>query len=123
MPSQRRVSEFVAAVREGRYVEAIEGFYAENASMKENLGPERRGRDALIQYEKAVLGGLKSMVTRNVGAVLIDGDRVVINWLFEMTGHDGSVRRMDELALQTWRDDRIVEEQFYYDTGQLTVTY
>ena len=123
MPSQHRVSEFVAAVREGRYVEAIEGFYAENASMKENLGPERRGRDALIQYEKAVLGGLKSMVTRNVGAVLIDGDRVVINWLFEMTGHDGSVRRMDELALQTWRDDRIVEEQFYYDTGQLTVTY
>ncbi len=123
MPSQHRVSEFVAAVREGRYVEAIEDFYAEESTMKENLGPERRGRDVLIQYEKAVLGGLKAMVTRKVGAVLIDGDRVVINWLFEMTGQDGSVRRLDELALQTWRDDWIVEEQFYYDPGQLAVTH
>ena len=123
MPSHHRVSEFVAAVREGRYVEAIEDFYAEESTMKENLGPERRGRDVLIQYETAVLGRLKTMVTRKVGAVLIDGDHVVINWLFEMTGQDGSVRRLDELALQTWRDDWIVEEQFYYDPGQLAVTH
>ena len=26
--------------------------------------------------------------------------------------------RLDELTLQTWRDDKIVEEQFYYDPGQ-----
>jgi len=123
MPSQHRVSEFVAAVREGRYVEAIEDFYAENSAMKENLGPERRGREVLIQYERAVLGALRGMVTRDVGAVLIDGDRVVINWLFEMTAKDGSVRRLDELALQTWRDEWIVEEQFYYDPGQLAATH
>jgi len=119
MPSQHRVSEFVAAVSEGRHVEAIEAFYAEDATMKENLGPERRGRDVLIQQERAVLDRLTTIVTQHVGVVLIDGDHVVINWVFEMTGRDGSVRRMDELALQTWRDDRIVEEQFYYDPGQL----
>jgi hypothetical protein len=119
MPSPERVHEFVNAVREGRYVEAIEDFYAEESTMKENLGPERQGRDLLIQHEKAVLSGLKKMATQRVGAVLIDGERVVINWVFEMTGHDGAVRRLDELALQTWRDDHIVEEQFYYDPGQL----
>jgi hypothetical protein len=26
---------------------------------------------------------------------------------------------MDELALQRWRGDRIVEERFYYDPAQL----
>ena len=123
MPSQQRVHEFVAAVRKGRYVEAIEDFYAEDSAMKENLGPQRLGRDLLIQHEKAVLSGLKRMATHHVGAVLIDGDRVVINWVFEMTGRDGSVRRLDELALQTWRGDQIVEEQFYYDPGQLTTTH
>jgi hypothetical protein len=119
MPSAERVNQFVAAVRDGRYVEAIEDFYAEESSMKENLGPERKGRDLLIQHEKAVLGGLKGMTTHHVGAVLIDGDHVVINWVFEMTGNDGSVRRLDELALQTWRGDQIVQEQFYYDPGQM----
>lgn len=123
MPSSERVNQFVAAVREGRYVEAIEVFYAENSSMKENLGPERQGRDLLIQHEKAVLSGLKRMATQRVGAVLIDGDRVVINWVFEMTGNDGSVRRLDELALQTWRGDQIVQEQFYYDPGQLATDH
>lgn len=52
--------------------------------------------------------------------MLVDGDNVVIRWVFRMTAHDGSVRRMDELALQTWREGRIVAEQFYYDRGQLT---
>ncbi len=123
MPSQDRVNAFVAAVREGRYVEAIEGFYVESATMQENLGPTRAGRETLIQHEKAVLGALARMSTRHVGPVLIDGDRVAINWVFEMTGHDGSVRRLDELALQTWRGERIVEEQFYYDPGQLAATH
>ena len=119
MPSPDRVNAFVAAVREGRYVEAIERFYVESATMRENLGPARTGRAALIQHEEAVLGALARMSTRHVGPVLVDGDRVAINWVFEMTGRDGSVRRLDELALQTWRGDQIVEEQFYYDPGQL----
>ena len=119
MPSQDRVNAFVETVREGRYVQAIEDFYAEAATMRENLGPVRGGRDTLVKHEQAVLAGLKTMKTRHADLVAIDGDSVVINWVFEMTGGDGKLRRMDELALQTWVDDQIVEEQFYYDPGQL----
>jgi ketosteroid isomerase-like protein len=123
MPSRERVTAFVSAVREGRYVDAIADFYAEDATMSENGASPRSGRDALIAQEKMVLGGLKAMTTRDVGPVLVDGNNVVVKWVFEMTGHDGSVRRMEELALQIWRDDRIVEERFYYDPGQLAVTH
>lgn len=121
MPTIERVQDLIAAVQTGRYVEAIETFYAEDATMRENLGAPRGGRSTLVAHETAVLSGLERMATRDVGAVLIDGDRVVINWVFEMSGRDGVVRRMDELALQTWSGDRIVEEQFYYDPGQLAV--
>jgi hypothetical protein len=51
--------------------------------------------------------------------VLVDGDRVSINWVFEMTTRDGKKRLFDELALQKWSGERIVEEQFYYDPAQL----
>lgn len=122
MPSPARVNAFVAAVRDGRYVEAIEDYYAETATMQDNLQPERGGRDVLVAHEKAVLQRLKTMETREVGPVLIDGDHVVVNWVFEMTTPDGTVRRMDELALQTWRGDRIVAERFYYDPGQLALS-
>ena len=36
------------------------------------------------------------MRTERVGAVLVDGDHVTINWVFEMTGRDGKKRLLDE---------------------------
>jgi hypothetical protein len=118
MPSRERVNAFVATVLAGRYVEAIANFYAEDASMRDNLGEPRVGRDVLIATEKATLGAVR-IVTRRAAPVMVDGDRVVIGWVFEITGPDGEVRRLDELALQTWRGDRIAEEQFYFDPSQL----
>jgi ketosteroid isomerase-like protein len=122
MPSRERVNAFVAAVRQGRYVEAIADFYAPDATMCENLGAPRGGRDSLIAHEKAVLGSLKRMVTTKADPVLVDGDRVAIGWTFEMTGQDGGVRELTELALQTWRGDEIAEERFFYDPAQLQTT-
>jgi ketosteroid isomerase-like protein len=120
MPSIERVQAFVAAVRDGRFVEAIEDYYDVDASMRENLAPPRVGRDVLVAGEKAVLSGVHQIATHGVGPVLVDGDHVVINWVFQITNKDGSVRRLDELALQTWRGDRIIAEQFYYDPSQYT---
>jgi ketosteroid isomerase-like protein len=122
MPSRERVNAFVATVREGRYVDAIADFYAPEASMRDNLGEPRAGRDTLIATEKAMLASVQRIATRRAAPVIVDGDRVVIGWLFEITASDGQVRRLDELALQTWRGDRIVEEQFYFDPAQLAAT-
>ncbi|HXV00063.1 MAG TPA: nuclear transport factor 2 family protein [Caulobacteraceae bacterium] len=121
MPSRERVNAFVATVRAGRYVEAIEQFYAPEATMRDNGGPPRGGRDVLIAHEKAMLGQVRDMATRQASPVIVDGDRVVLGWVFEFTTADGEIRRLDELALQTWRDEHIVEERFYYDPAQLAV--
>ena len=119
MPSRTRVAEFISYVEAGKYVEAISDFYAETAFMKENLAEPRVGRENLIRHERAVLAVLAQMRTERVGPVLVDGDRVSINWVFEMTTRDGKKRLFDELALQKWSGERIVEEQFYYDPAQL----
>lgn len=119
MPSRTRVADFVSYVEARRYDEAISDFYAETASMKENLGEPRVGRENLVNHERAVLAGLAQMRTERVGAVLVDGDHVAIHWVFAMTTHDGKKRLFDELALQKWSGERIIEEQFYYDPAQL----
>ena len=119
MPDRNRVEALVAQVRDGAYVEAIEAFYAEGATMQENLAAPREGRDHLLQHERGVLAGLKQMRTVSAGPVLVDGDHAVIKWVFEMTLADGTTRRLEELALQRWQGDRIVAEQFFYDPAQL----
>jgi hypothetical protein len=119
MPDRSRVEDLVARVRDGAYVEAIEAFYAEGATMQENLAAPREGRDHLMQHERGVLASLKQMRTVSAGPVLLDGDHAVIKWVFEMTLPDGSTRRLEELALQRWQGDRVVAEQFFYDPAQL----
>lgn len=119
MPDVDHVEAFIARVEGLDHVGAIEDFYHADASMQENLGPLRTGIDALIASEKAALvrmGGAPKSTCRRFA---IHGDTVFINWTFEIPASDGVVRVFDEIAVQTWRGDRIAEERFYYDPGAM----
>jgi ketosteroid isomerase-like protein len=100
----------------GDHVRAIAEHYHEEASMQENLQTPRRGRAVLMAHETKVLERVK-MHTHPDPIFLIDGDHVVINWIFDATSKDGTTRRLNELALQRWDGDRIAEERFVYDTA------
>jgi ketosteroid isomerase-like protein len=115
MPSRQTVQEFITLVEQGHYVEAIEQFYAPDASMQENSQPPRKGRDRLVAYERAVIAACSAMRTLPVESWLVDGDHVVIHWVFEFTRLSGKMMRIDELAHQRWEGDKIVEERFFYD--------
>jgi ketosteroid isomerase-like protein len=119
MPSRAVVEAFIATVVSGQHVEAIERFYAEDASMRENQQPPREGRDVLVAHERAALARMAAINTLPVERWLLDGDRVVINWVFEITDKDGRTRRMDELSIQDWDGAKIVREQFYYDPASI----
>ena len=117
MPSRERVEAFLKAVVEGSHVKAIADFYHDDATMQENLGVPRRGKETLMAREQSVLDQLQKMHTHPVQTFLVDGDNVAIRWTFDKTDKDGVVQRLEELALQQWRGDRIVKEQFFYDTA------
>jgi len=119
MPERGRVEAFIARVVSGAHAEAIEEFYHEDASMQENLSPPRVGRDTLVANERAALARAKSVYTHPVDAFFIDGDRVVVHWIFEFTRPDDTIMRIEELAFQVWRGDRIQTERFYYDPAQM----
>lgn len=118
MPTRERVHAFVAMVEAGEFVEAIRQFYTDDATMQENLGAIRSGREALVAGEEAALRGVKSITTRPGSTYAVDGDRVIVRWVFDIALPDGKTFTLDELAYQTWRGDRIARERFYYDPGQ-----
>jgi hypothetical protein len=100
-------------------VGAIARWYAEDASMQENQGEPRVGRELLMAGEQKTLDRVASVKTELLAPPLVDGDRVAIRWRFTFTGKDGSVRSIEEVAWQTWQDDKIVRETFFYDPGQM----
>ncbi|MCR9212297.1 MAG: nuclear transport factor 2 family protein [Proteobacteria bacterium] len=118
MPDRSRVEEFISTVVCGDHVAAIADFYHEDAFMQENDGEPRKGRDRLLDHEKAALERIRSMETHPVNTYLLDGDNVVIQWTFDIVDAEGQKRRLEELAMQRWKGDRIQEERFYYDSAR-----
>ncbi len=119
MPARETLEHFIATVESNAHVEAIEMFYTPDASMQENEAAPRVGRALLVESERQVLARMKSVKSTCVRPVFVDGDRVVIRWVFEFVRQDGSALRMDELALQRWNGELVAEEKFYYDPRQL----
>jgi ketosteroid isomerase-like protein len=119
MPSQASVEAFVAMVESGEHAAAIERFYSEDASMQENQAEPRSGRAALVAAERRMMASATAIRSQCVRPVLIEGDTVVIQWIFEFDLRDGSLLHLEELAHQTWRGERIARERFFYDPAQM----
>lgn len=122
MPDPATLERFIARVESNAHVEAIEEFYAEDASMRENMKEPRVGRATLMEREGKTMAQAKSVSSQCVRPVFVNGDRVVIRWIFDFEWPDGTRTHMEELAYQRWEGDKIAEEQFFYDPAQLSRT-
>jgi SnoaL-like domain len=118
MPSSETLERFIARVEQNFHAEAIEEFYTEDGSIRENQAPPRVGRSKLVEGERAVLARAKSVQSQCVRPVLVDGSIAVIRWVFRFEWLDGSTTRMEEIAYQRWEGERIAQEQFFYDPAQ-----
>lgn len=118
MPTTQTLENFIARVEQNAHVEAIEEFYTPDATMQENQSAPRGGRDALVAGEARVMARAKSVTSQCVRPAFVNGNYVVIRWIFRFEWPDGSVTRMEELAHQRWQGERIAQETFFYDPAQ-----
>jgi hypothetical protein len=120
MPDRHVVEAFAAAVESNDHVGAIERFYAPDAFTRENQNDPRKGREALAARERAVLASVARVETTRLSPIFIDGDHSAIHWRFAFTPKDnGPPRVMEEIAVQTWRGNELIAEQFFYDPAQM----
>ncbi len=118
MPTPETLKRFIARVEQNAHAEAIEEFYTQNASMRENQADPRVGRDLHVANEGKVLARARSVQSRCIRPVFADGDHVVIRWIFRFEWLDGTVTDMEELAYQRWEGEFMAEEEFFYDPIQ-----
>jgi hypothetical protein len=120
MPKPETIEKFIAQVETNEHDKAIELFYHENASMQENNSKPRVGRDFLVNNEREVLAKTKSVASKCIKPVFINGDNVVIRWQFTFNWLNGTTTNIEEIAYQRWEGEKIMEEKFFYDPAQMT---
>jgi len=118
MSIKPQVLDLIRLVENGRMLDAITTYYDENVAMQENVSPPIVGFATNYEREAAFYGSLTSLKF-TLASVVVEGDRAVINWVFDYTTSDGQRYRMDEIAVQTWRNGKIVHERYIYDTATL----
>ena len=113
--TRERVGMLIAMAEQGKFLEAIQEFYSEDATMQENNRPARVGLEALLANERRVLASLKEIRVNRADSFIVDGDRAAINWVYHFIDNAGRELRRNEMAYQVWKDGKIIRERFFYD--------
>ena len=117
MPKLETIENFIAMVEANQHVEAVERFYALEASVQDNQS-EPRGKDKQIENEKKLLQQVKKMYSKCVRPYFINDNYVVIQWHFRFEFKNDTFINIEEIAHQQWKDEQIEKEQFFYDPKQ-----
>lgn len=114
---QQRLDEMFGYIRQGKIVEAMHEFYAQDTVMQENANQPTVGLPANIEREKQFLAMVKEWKGFDVIATGV-GDHVTFyESSIDFIATDDKPIHMEQVAVQTWRDGKIIRERFYYDTA------
>lgn len=109
------VDQLNQMILEGKILEAFDKFYADDVVMQDNNYPAREGKALNRQYEEAFVGGLTEFRGAKIINTLYSDDLAVTEWWFDYTHKDYGTRTYTQLAVQRWKNGKIVEEKFYYN--------
>lgn len=117
MTVAQRIADLQTYIQSGRILEAMNEFYAEDVAMHENNHPPTVGRAANIEREKQFLAQVKEWKGYTVKAVATSGDVSFVECAMDFVNTQGQAVHAEQVAVQRWKNGRIVHERFYYDTG------
>ena len=113
---RERVDGLISYINEGKILEAMDEFYADDLVMQENSEEPTHGLAANIEREKQFLAGVKDWKWTKWHAIGIDEDKGValIEYSFQFESTDGKTITYEQATVQRWRDGKIVSERFYH---------
>ena len=111
------VEELNQMILSGDIMGAFEKFYADDAVMQDNEMPAREGKEACREAEEAFVNNLTEFRGAKVRNVMISEDAGVaaVEWDFDYTHKEWGDRNYTQVAVQRWKDGKIVSEKFVYN--------
>ncbi len=114
MSLKSMVDDLNALVLKGQILEAFEKYYADDVVMQENEQPPTVGKDANREREKQFLANLQEFRGAEVKAVAIGENVSIVEWFYDYTHKEWGKVTHHQVAVQRWKDGKIVHERFYY---------
>lgn len=113
-PIRERVEMLNGMILEGKIMEAMREFYADDVVMAENDNDPTVGLAANLEREQTFVDNT-TWYGAEVKNVVVDGDTSMVEWWLDF--HNtlyGARLAFTQVAVQRWRDGKIYDERFYY---------
>ncbi len=113
---KENVNQLNNMILEGKILEAFEKFYADDIVMQDNETPLREGKEVCRQFEEAFVSNLTAFRGAEVKSVLVSeaAGIAAVEWDFDYTHAEWGDRNYTQVAVQRWKDGKIVSEKFMY---------
>lgn len=109
------VCEMNQFILDGKTLEAMEKFYADEVTMQENEDPPRSGKQVCLDHEKENLNKIQELKTSLLHQA-IDHDHGIVfsEWEMKFITTSGICYLLTEVSVQQWQSKKIIKEKFYY---------
>ena len=117
MSCLENATELQTMMGQGQMMDAFEKFYADDVVVVEANGEVRNGKDAQRTAINEWVANVEEMHGGGVGAITSNEDAgvsCVESWT-DLTMKGGTRMKMEEVAVQKWKNGQIVHERFYYN--------
>ncbi len=101
-------------ILEGKALEAFETFYHDDVVMQENDNPEWIGKTVNRKREEDFFASITEFRAAKPLKVTIGENTTMVEWHFDYTHKDWGDKNYTQVAVQDWRDGKIIKEKFYY---------
>jgi len=111
------VKELNDMILAGKTMDAFEKFYADDVVMQENSEEPRAGKEVNREFEKKFMESIEEFHGANVNAVAFsdDGEIAMNYWDMDVTFKGGKRNKSSQVAVQKWKDGKIVKERFFHN--------
>ncbi|MEM1212903.1 MAG: SnoaL-like domain-containing protein [Planctomycetota bacterium] len=111
-----RINELLEYVQQGRIMDAMREFYADDVLMEEPAYGTTAGLQANLDREQQFVNSVKEFKGFTAKVAVGENFSAYENTM-DWVDQDGNDVHVEQVAVQDWKDGKIVRERFYYPTS------
>lgn len=115
MTYYQRAKDLFKMIEEGKLLEALDKYYDSNVTVIADDKTQRRGIKEVRDYDAALLKEIEEVLRGEILHITSDEEHKItmVEFIIELKFKDGNRKRIEEVAVQNWKNGKIIRENFY----------
>ena len=102
-------------VEEGKLIDILDKYYHDDVKIIADDGTVRNGKEEARNYNNDFLKEIQEIIGEGIKTIASDEIRAItiVEFWFDIQFKNGHRKKLEEVAIQHWKDNLIIEENFY----------